>query len=532
MAIQTTPLINRSPHLRNLSPASARSISPTLSEKELSQCRDILAKIGSPKNPKSRNTTDIDYIVRAVMRHPSQEALQVLSELHQILKSKFLTHSDEGIDWLLGGCSSTARGGFKNASSVKKFLETPPESIPSSRLITGLETLITAITYRIYKDRKATPPHIPETPEQQSIYSVFADIYPAYKVPDHSTTYPDSRKSLSFAVTKLPIPTSERYVILSPREDLSEGSGVEEESLPSRRLNAVVFVKKLGRDRTWVGAADEGNIPTRLGISGSTVICLSTIEWLLGKSPGELDQQTVELITGVLLLPTFIRGDYHSVAEIAAALQHFLACRKGGDPSTAVLSPQAALKKGLNLLHLTIDPNFKGSVEEISLHILKSTKSVEYPYTEEERPGAATLPFYPPLLGTAALEEANFAMPLAGIGAIAPLPRNEEDRFHFDSSDDEEGPRPAIDDTESNSQANLGQPLFGATALTRFYPKKRDSLVSDSSDEEGPRPAGIGAKKSIGQTNHGVPLRAAITPEMRPQKDYERFELDSAEDKE
>ena len=88
-----------------------------------------IRSLGLSKNVRSLNTKDSDLLARAVMRNSSNEAKQALYELHSKLKEKLLIHSDEALEWMLGGASKTARAGFQNARSVKSFLNRNPEEM-------------------------------------------------------------------------------------------------------------------------------------------------------------------------------------------------------------------------------------------------------------------------------------------------------------------------------------------------------------------------------------------------------------------
>lgn len=353
-------------------------LSFSLSEEDLLASRIFIRALGAPKYRANPNVDDIDYIARIVMRYPKQEALQALCLLHEAIRRKLSCQSMEALEWLKGGSSRTARGGFKDVYSLVDFLNTNPRNISPSRLITGLETLVTAIAYRVCKSPIGMPPYAPITREQKSIYNFFASVV-EHKVPDHSKSYRESRRSFVTSCQLQNLPPEydpQKHFISLGRQEISSASDTDEES--SKGTFHSIFNKRIESKKTWVGAANEGNIQTRLGISGTSLISLSTIEWLFGKSPGKLDQETIELLVGVLILPTYIRGDYHSVAEVAAALQHFLASRQGGDPSTAVINPQPALKKGLELLKSAVDPKYEKAIEIVSLGILRKTKDIPY----------------------------------------------------------------------------------------------------------------------------------------------------------
>lgn len=343
------------------------------------ESRVPLLKVGSPKNPNSRNNSDMDLITRTVMRNPNSEAKAALYELHAKLASKLLNQSDNGLTWLLGGSSMNARGGFKDARQLREFLQNQPDTISSSRLITGLHTLLTAIAYRALHHTRTIAPYSPQTLDQRNIDALYNGAHPNfydYSAPDHSESYCDSRTSL--AGGQYPHYDPNTQLISNPREEISDGSDTEDLPAP-RRLGGMVFWKRSNnRCTTWAGAAHEGNVPVRLGISGTTLHSLAVIEWLFGKAPGKLEIKTLELLVATLIIPTYHRGDYHTIAETSAAFQHFVATRPGGNASNAVLSPQQALKRGLELMERAVTNLYQMDIRSLGSEILSETVDIPY----------------------------------------------------------------------------------------------------------------------------------------------------------
>lgn len=370
-----------------LLPPATIMIEDSKTRQVLNKHRELLEKVGSPKNPESPNRTDLDSIIRTVMRHPDPEAIKHLYQLHESIKALLLPLSDEALAWIIKGCPDTARGGFSDLASLRAFLEKDATSITSSKFITGLEILIMAITLRRPKAWGTLPP---EAPEQQCVYNKFLPII-EHDVEDHVTSYPDSRSCRATTYTDRTVHLLNRAMCFSPpcREALSEESGsdieAEMRAIPPKQNERGIYYKfNTDCSYTWMGAAKDGGIPVRLGISGSTLKSLATIEWILRKAPGELEKQEIEILAGLLLLTTYSRGDYHTVPEVTAALEHFLASRRGEEPSSGVLSPYDALKKGLQLLYAVVHPKYRDSIKSLSEEILRSKTKIPYPDPDDD----------------------------------------------------------------------------------------------------------------------------------------------------
>ncbi len=259
--------------------------------------RERLQSVGSPRKSNSLNQADTDLIARTVMRHPGEEAKAELYTLHRALNTKLLGVSDDGLTWLLGGSSMNARGGFKDALALRAFLQEDPSLIPVSRLITGLHTLVTAIAYRNLGHIRTVAPARPQTEDQTLVLARFLGVND-YSVPDHQDSYPDSRSCMlrGCSYNSAPTETTSQFTG-SYREEISDGSDIEDNLPPPQRIDCGVFAKRqyFGGVRTWVGAARKGNIPVRLGISGTTLHSLSVIESLYGLDPGALPERKLEL---------------------------------------------------------------------------------------------------------------------------------------------------------------------------------------------------------------------------------------------
>ena len=414
----------------------------------LQQAKQVISKAGSPKtgrhgqfyerreghrNPYAtydlRSTAYTDerlqlqeemkMLSRAVMRNPSQEADGMLLSLHVRMKEEFLSCSDEEIEWLLGGAIEMAHGGFKDAASFRAFLNTDP-TIKSphsrSRLITGIETIGTAIGYRMIQASWAKAPTAPEyenfTPDQLKMYTKVMDI--RYRsggndaddmiVRSIGDVYVNRYRDDVGKVSKLP------HDIESFEDtDLSDASDVDdkEEKQPQKYLPNRRFQKHADDDRlSWVGAAHESKIDVRAHVSGTAPLALAGLEGLLrvsgeGKEKIIADDDSLRQLAGVLLLPTFARGDYHTIAETGAGVEHYIAERHKNDPSdtssSKPLSPRMAFEKGLGMLAIATKPttafgegkkgmNLQQAIEIVSRDILSRTGDEEAQLEKQTAP--------------------------------------------------------------------------------------------------------------------------------------------------
>ncbi len=341
--------------------------------------RQELKKIGSSKKSNSTNENDTDLMVRTVMRYPSAECRQLLYRLHKALREKLQNQNDEALLWLLGGTSKYARGGFRSVEELRSFLEKPSESIHVSRLITGLETLLPAMGYRALRVDWAEPPFEPVTKEQKVMYRLCSNAK-SYFPPRSAKSYPDKE----YCINRDSSHELANEFQGSLREDLSDASDSESD-IPANgeRLPRAKFYKTHQNAETWVHAAKRGNISVRLGVSGTVGLSLAVAEMLLKESDPntEVTQKELELLIGAIFIPTYVRGDYHSIAETISGAQHYLAyrqqCKK---PVKAVLSPQEAFGKGLELLTQAVDTPYKDLLGDLSENLLRNTQYVPYTY--------------------------------------------------------------------------------------------------------------------------------------------------------
>ncbi len=286
--------------------------------------------------------------------------------------------SDAGINWLLEGAPA-ARGGFKDAASFRKFLQTPPENLSSSRLITAIDSISTAIGYRSIAVGWAKPPHHPppEHPAYEmytKLKSTFASRIVPFIADSYNTRFYDNRSHVEAG--------ADSDIEVSP-DDVSEASDVEyqEESLPQQRLGGQRYrdaIDPRSGMKSWPAAAAHGNVPIRAHVSGSAPIVLSVISSLYEDQGNSWfrNSDNVRSFAGAVLIPTYERGDFHSTAETAAALEYFLAV-KNKEP-VDIKSPQECLKIGLDAMASATEGDLKLAIEQKSKELLSKTQAVDY----------------------------------------------------------------------------------------------------------------------------------------------------------
>ena len=207
--------------------------------------QELLNESGVQKDARAKHRTHGEVkagshqIARAVMRNPKTEMREELNNIHRMLNNQFSRMSDAGINWLLEGAPA-ARGGFKDAASFRKFLQTPPENLSSSRLITAIDSISTAIGYRSIAVGWAKPPHHPppEHPAYEmytKLKSTFASRIVPFIADSYNTRFYDNRSHVEAG--------ADSDIEVSP-DDVSEASDVEyqEESLPQQRLGGQILI--------------------------------------------------------------------------------------------------------------------------------------------------------------------------------------------------------------------------------------------------------------------------------------------------
>jgi len=290
-------------------------------------CVERLVGLGAPRKATSRNQTRTDILARAVMRHPSPQAKGCLELLHKKLRDKLGTLTNAQLTYLLEA-TKEARGGFKHSEELRKFLERDPKQMLSSRLITGLETLTAALAhFAIGRNIENEDRFLLE--DRKAVRSLCQDSQ-AEQVPMVSDTYPCRYDSMITG----PSSDSGRTITGPQREEISDSSGDDQEGevrvkTQRRQLSARHFRCVVEEKETWVAQAQKEGVAFRCSVSGTTPLALKVMDWLLGDSlDGCNKEEALTLLTGVLIIPTYIRGDFHSVAEVATGYQHFISWKK------------------------------------------------------------------------------------------------------------------------------------------------------------------------------------------------------------
>lgn len=334
--------------------------------------REQLQKVGGSKTP-GKESTDENLIARTVMRCPNQKTKQALFELHKEFRDQMLCLGDQYTEWLLDGSSPDARGGFKNITSFRAFLSADPKTLPPSRLITGLSIILHAVAYRAVQSTKSKPPYTYPlgwrlTQNDKAIEEWLRTIMGnRYTIPFVDSRYPDH--GANCCASKSDTDSFQT----TPPEDDSDISDDEEAEPYHYDWKALPFkTKRPDGNYTWVGSAHVGGIQVWSTISNSTVLALRVLASL-----GRTDSETIELLAGTLIVPIYHRANYHTIAEIGAAVHHFHD-ERSASPTTNTLTPKQSLAKGLELMTKCVDSKYRGSVKTLSQHILSKTTDVGY----------------------------------------------------------------------------------------------------------------------------------------------------------
>ncbi len=316
------------------------------------------------------------------MRNPNFEVMKQLQILHQIIKNEFVNMPDESIVWLLGGAPKS-RGGFKDAKSFKDFFNKEPLTIPPSRLITALNTIITAIGYRAVDAKWVTPPIQPNANHHHYAYIMHSQIktkFPRYALPPTIGRHAYTARNLDEVSDECTF--VEDYEEILP-DDNSEASDVEymEEKKPQKISSQKFFRKKLHHqlEFSWPVGAQLGNIPIRCHVSGTTPLILAIINQLFESNGHQWikEEDNVRKLTGALLHPNYERGDYHTLAETSAGVEYYLEARKHFNKAKTTLSPQAAFKYALKHLILATEGTLQDILIKISPLLIEKTQ--DYP---------------------------------------------------------------------------------------------------------------------------------------------------------
>lgn len=353
------------------------------------------------------NRLEAKAMSRVVMRHPHADVLGQLQFTHQRMAEEFLCLSDEALTWLLGGSSETSRGGFqdgpaqKASEKLREFLSANSKTIPHQRLISGIETIATAMGYRAVHASWTTPPFCPQTPEQKLMASKIQHIIKDKLTPPIGDVYKDR-----WADDLKANPITNGETIIGQQEDVSSASESEQEDrLPKKLLDSRVFRKYAGKkgQYSWIGSAEEGGIAIRAHTSGTCPLTLAAIDGLCSSGSGFRrvwlnHEDHFKAFAGAVAVATFQRGDYHSIAETAAGIKHYLierAIKNGQKIKNTPMKPYDAFKEGLAMLVAAsstekVDTQDSLSIKEamqVQAHFIVSrTKEVKEKqgfYTEE-----------------------------------------------------------------------------------------------------------------------------------------------------
>ncbi len=406
------------------------------------QAEELLNKIGKVKpgtekrrelkqiseEPKVRQL--IKTISRAVIRKPDEEVLAQFHILHKKLQVAFSNMSDEALKWLLGGTSKTSFGGFQSSIDAKtqiemtatqklrKFLSTNPHTISPQKLISKIESLTTSMGYRFVCMESTEPPCKPRTEEENAMLQRLQELMQDYMVPRIGDIYTDRDSD------NKPQPSSETVTTLAP--DISSATDSDEAAQkPKERVADIHFRKNITKEHlSWLGAAHDSGVHIRAHVSGSAPLTLAAIESLFAFETEEVkasdwfcSNENAKKMSGAIIIATFERGDFHSVAESCAGVYHYL--NERDDQDNFPMQPHQAFAEGLALLalaaskkRLKLEPKLKKrlslseAIKISNVSILKLIKKVD-----------AHLSIDP-------LFDQKFA-PLAEIKKLSSLPRDE-----------------------------------------------------------------------------------------------------------
>ena len=152
---------------------------------------------------------------------------------------------------------------------------------------------------------------------------------------------------------------SEKQTVYGEQEDVSSASEDEKvDRLPQKRIETRKFRKQvMGEHLSWIGAAQEGGIQVRGHTSGTGPLTMSAIDGLCasGTNPDTwlATDKNFKTLAGALIISTCQRGDYHSIAETTAGINHYLnerAITLGKTRQNEPVHPYDAFCEGLSLL--------------------------------------------------------------------------------------------------------------------------------------------------------------------------------------
>lgn len=293
---------------------------------------------GAPREGSAHGLEPQYVLARALQRHPNARVRGNLNLLHTRMGEKFIGMSDEALEWLLGGSRNTCRGGLVNAAELRAFLNTNPNDLPSAQLISQLESLVSAIAFRVSSNPAQELPIQPETPAQKEMYDAIREITDGQLVRSINRVYTQRAADR--------MPGDHNRIVCEQDVDLSDDEDDVFRGQPNNRIPPGQF--KLMSDNgkpSWVFEAKLQGIEVINHVSGTTPLAISVAMGLLrGASEQhaailENENEAREFCTA-LLMPKFLRSNYHSLAETQAGIEHFFAERY--QRQSVVISPKEA----------------------------------------------------------------------------------------------------------------------------------------------------------------------------------------------
>lgn len=356
-------------HIRNSESKEARNIIRTIGKEKDSdtQRRSRLGLLSHPtmykyaSNKMDEINDEIKFIARAVMRQPNSTALAILYKIHKKLQSILLKQSNLGLEFLLSeaqGC----RGGFKNASQLKRFLNENPANIQPSRLITGIESILTCTIYCRIRSH-----YFSQFDSRYEINKLINNMIPTL-IPHISETYIDRGKDMPFTFAS----NTEKVQLA----DVSEASGEDVPAFPTRKETIKFFrLETSSKELTFPGAALENNISVTGHVSGTAPSCLLAVDALLSYDSDKVEniiksKDEYAILTGALFSASYLRANYHTPAEVYAGLMYYLSYTKDRLDVTDIknLQPHEAFEGGMKLLACAANDEEKhGAEKNISL---------------------------------------------------------------------------------------------------------------------------------------------------------------------
>ncbi len=303
---------------------------------------------GFPKEGSTHGNQSEFVMARTLQRHPNASVKKNLYRLHSSMAEKFKHMPDGSLEWLIGGSRKTSRGGFANVGELREFLHSNPEDIPSGSLITGLETISTAIGYRAIGSKLTEAPFVPKTPSQKKMYDVVSEITNGERVCAIGAIY---RQRGSDRVVSHK--AGENVILCEQDHTLSNSKGKRNLGQPNERIPSAQFkVTSENHQPSWISEAADNSIYVRNHVSGTAPLSLAAVTGLLRDTLTD-EKEARDLYTA-LLLPQFLRSDYHSLAETQAGIDHFVAERKHKldrtQPRSKIIDPKTAQQRAMQAM--------------------------------------------------------------------------------------------------------------------------------------------------------------------------------------